>query len=146
MQTGIPAGFPQFLEKLMRADYFSSNNADLLRGLREIIATQSAWVFLLVDQVLLTDFVKACNILTADGIHNNHEGAIVSINIGTAVCNLMCPKDFALPQQSTVAPQVYKRLEEWSTKMSPYLHGPKAARFLHSIGMLTETYLCEKSR
>jgi hypothetical protein len=137
MRNGWPAGLPQFLEKLMRADHLSSNNADLLRGLREIVAMQTSRVFLLVDQIVLQDFIDTCKLLTTDCVHNRHESALVSINIGSAVCNAMYSKDFIGPQQRSTVPEVYKRLDEWGAKMSIYFHGPKAARSLHSIGMFS---------
>ena len=144
MRNGWPAGLPQFLEKLMRVDHLSSNNADLLHGLREIVAMQTSWVFLLVDQIVLMDFIDTCKLLTTDCVHNRHESALVSINIGSAVCSATYPKDFIGSQQRSKMPEMYKVLDEWGAKMSIYFHGPKAARSLYSIGMFTsDRYMLE---
>jgi hypothetical protein len=114
-------------------------NTDLLHGLREIVAMQSAQILDIVNEDVLEDFIKTCKLLTKDSTSNWHEAAIVSINIGSAICDDMFFDSPGWPQRKMPMSDRSNTFGDWSANLLAYFHGPKAVRFLHSIGMAAKT-------
>jgi hypothetical protein len=115
-------------------------NADLLHGLREIVAMQSADILDVVPEDVLEEFIKTCKLLTKDSTSNWHEAAIVSMNIGSAVYNAMFFDEPGWPQRKAPVSERSDAFGHWGEKMMAYFQGYKAVRFLHSIGTPCQTW------
>lgn len=114
-------------------------NADLLHGLREVVAMQSADILDAVTKETLEEFIKTCKLLTKDSTSNWHEAAIVSINIASAVYDGMFFDEPGWPQRMVPVSERSDLFCDWGRKMTAYFQGYKAVRFLHSIGIPCQT-------
>lgn len=117
-------------------------NADLLHGLREIVATQSAQILDIVNEDVLENFIQTCKLLTKDSTSNWHEAAIVSINIASAIVDDMFFDSPGWPQRKVPMSERSNSFGDWGANMLAYFHGHKAVRFLHSIGTAYQNILC----